>query len=182
MPFNINTFRSELVGGGARTSLFEVHLTNPVDGRADTKFPFMCKTASLPSSTLQQIEVKYFGRAMKLAGNRDFAPWAVTIINDEDFKIRNALETWSNGINLFEQNVRGLPTSSPAEYKTNAEVRQFSQKGNIIRTYKFVGLWPAEVEAITVGWDNEQVQEFQVTFAYDYFYISDTATGNAGGF
>jgi hypothetical protein len=182
MAFNINNFRSELQYGGARTSLFEVILTNPIDGSADTKLPFMCKAASLPASSITPLEASYFGRAIKLPGNRTFDEWAITVINDEDFKIRNAMETWSNAINRYEGNIRGLPSSSPSLYKTTAEVRQFSQTGNLLRTYKFVGLWPIQITPIQLNWENESIQEFEVSLALDYFYVNDGGlTGNAGG-
>lgn len=181
MSFNINNFRSELQFGGARTSLFEVIMTNPVNGSADSKLPFMCKAAQLPASNLQPIEQFYFGRAIKLPGNRTFEDWNVTVINDEDFKVRNALEHWSNSINALEGNVRKLPNSSPAQYKTTAEVKQFSQTGNVLRTYKFIGIWPVNIGDIQLTWDQDNVQEFQVQFAVDYLYVADTITGDGGG-
>lgn len=182
MAFNINTFKSQLEFGGARQSLFEVVLTNPVNGAGDAKFPLMCRTASLPDSTIQPIETFYFGRAIKLSGSRQFNDWNVTIINDEDFRIRNALEQWSNDINRFEGNIKNFGSSSPSNYKTNAEVRQYSQVGEIIRTYKFVGIWPNSIQEIQLDWSNEAVQEFGVTFSLDYWYVDDSSvTGDAGG-
>ena len=179
--FNINTFRSELKYGGARTSLFQVTMTNPIDTSADSKLPFMCKMASLPASTITPIETHYFGRPIKLSGNRTFEDLNLTIINDEDFKVRNALEAWSNSINALERNIRTLPSSQTSLYKSTAEVQQLGQNGDILRTYKFVGVWPTTIAQIDLDWSNEAVQEFQCTFAVDYWYVSKSNTGDGGG-
>ena len=85
MAFNVNDFAGALTGGGARASLFQVQITNPINGVADAQVPFMVKAAQIPASTLGTVEVPYFGRQIKLAGNRTYAEWAPTIINDEDF-------------------------------------------------------------------------------------------------
>ena len=86
MAFNINTFTGALKLGGARGSLFSVSITNPVNGVADIQTPFMVKAASIPSSELGVIDVPYFGRQVKVPGNRTFPEWSTTIINDEDFQ------------------------------------------------------------------------------------------------
>jgi len=138
MAFSINEFRSQLVGGGARPSLFQVQITNPVLGIADFKVPFMVKTAALPASTLGEYTVPYFGRLVKYAGDRTFEPWSVTVINDEDFGIRNAMEAWSNSINSHVTNSRSLPQN----YKSDAVITQFSKDGSILRVYNFEGLFP----------------------------------------
>ena len=109
MAFNINEFKSQLTGGGARSNLFQVQILNPIDPSADFKAPFMIKTAGLPESTVGQFTVPYFGRQVKYAGDRTFADWAVTIINDEDFLVRNSIEAWLNAINSHDSNTRALP-------------------------------------------------------------------------
>jgi hypothetical protein len=177
MAFNINEMKSQLAFGGARQNLFQVRLTNPGNGTADLKAPFMIQAASLPASNLGTIQVPYFGRFIKLAGDRVYDPWAVTVINDEDFLIRNAMEEWSNRINRFQGNVREL-----LQYKSDAEVTQYSKDGRALRTYKFVGVWPSIVSAIDLGWDqNDAIELFPVEFQYDYWYVSEGTTGNAGG-
>lgn len=181
MTFNINNFRSEMKFGGARNSLFQVTLTNPVDSTADNKLPFFCKIAALPGSTLTQIEQHYFGRPVKFPGNRTFEDLNLTIINDEDFKVRNALETWSNAINSFEGNIRNLPSSSAALFKSTAEVQQLSQDGRVLRTYKFVGIWPNNIAQVDLDWSSDTISEQSVTFSYDYYYVVSGNTGNAGG-
>lgn len=168
MSFNINEFKSQLVGGGARPTLFRVQITNPILPVADIKVPFMVKTAGLPASNLGFYEVPYFGRFVKYAGDRTFEPWTVTVINDEDFAIRNAMEAWSNAINSHDSNTRALPQN----YKSNAIITQFSKNGTALRTYIFEGIYPESIEGITMSWEAvNQIEEFNVTFQYDLWRV-----------
>ena len=142
----------------------------------------MVRTAQIPSSDLGIIEVPYFGRKIKLAGDRTFADWTVTVINDEDFLIRNALEQWSNQINSLQGNLRTFGGAAPSFYKANATVTQFSKTGVPIRTYKFNGIFPQTISTIDVDWNaTDSIEEFTVTFQYDYWEVSGGITGNAGG-
>lgn len=182
MAFNVNEIRSQLTLGGARQSLFQVQIQNPANSVADIKVPFMVRTAQIPSSDLGVIEVPYFGRRIKLAGDRVFGDWTVTVINDEDFLIRNAMEEWSNKINSLQGNLRQFGAASPLLYKTNAQVTQFSKTGVPIRTYTFNGIFPSSVAPIELDWNaTDQIEEFTVTFQYDYWEVSGGITGNAGG-
>jgi hypothetical protein len=182
MAFNINELRSNLTFGGAKASLFEVFITNPVLGTSDamSKAPFMIKATSLPASTLGMIEVPYFGRKMKIAGDRTFEDWSVTVINDEDFAIRNAMEQWSASINSHQGNLSSYAGPASLQYKSTATVTQFSKTGTRIRTYEFAGIYPTSVAAIEMAWGTvDEIEEFQVTFAYDRWSVSGP-TGDAG--
>jgi hypothetical protein len=182
MAFNINDIRAQLTLGGARPSLFQVIISNPVNPIADLKLPFLCKAAQLPASSLGTIEVPYFGRKLKIAGDRKFDAWTVTIINDEDFLVRNAMETWNNSIQLYQQNITALGTSAPAVYKSQATVTQFGKDGTILRTYQFNGIFPDQISAIDLAWNTtDEIEDFQVSFQYDTFEVLNSITGNAGG-
>jgi hypothetical protein len=177
MAFNINEMRSQLTFDGARQNLFQVQINNPANSSGDAKTRFMCQAAQMPGSDLGVIPVFYFGRQMKLAGDRTFAEWTVTIINDEDFLIRNAMEEWSNQINRLQRNVREI-----ARYKSVAQVTQFSKDGSKLRTYEFNGIFPSNISPIEMDWSTtDQIELFQVTFQYDYWNVSDSVTGDAGG-
>ena len=141
MPFNINQFKGAMNLDGARPNLFEV--TIPVFNR---KLVFTCKTAQLPGSTLGVVEVPYFGRMIKLAGNRTFAEWTVTVINEENFNVRNAVERWMSNINTDETNVRIIGNRV---YKANAVVIQYDKSGKPIKNYQFVDMWPSDISAIS---------------------------------
>jgi hypothetical protein len=180
MAFNIQEIRSQLALGGARASLFQVQIANPANGAGDIKVPFMVKAAQLPASTLGQIEVPYFGRKIKIAGDRTFAEWTVTVINDEDFLIRNAMEQWMNSINSHAGNIREFGSASPLLYKSNAQITQFSKTGVPIREYTFNGMFPTEVSAIEMSWETvDAIEEFTVTFQYDFWEVSGGVTGNS---
>lgn len=175
MSFNINEFRSQLTFGGARGALFQVQITNPINGVADFKIPFMVKAASIPSSDVGMIPVPYFGRILKYAGDRTFQDWSVTIINDEDFLVRNALEAWSNSLNSHISNTRA-PSSA---YKTQAQITQFAKDMTPIREYTFEGLFPGSISPIQTAWqDQDSIEEFEVVFHYDTWRVSGGTTGN----
>lgn len=181
MAFNINDFKGALKFGGARTSNFQVIISNPANGIADGLVPFLARATTIPESTLEALNAPFFGRDIKLAGKRTYSDWTVTIYNDEDFACRNALEQWQNFINAPEGNISKFGSSSPQDYKSTAQVLQYDKDGNVSRTYTFVGLFPTVVQPIDLNWDTPNIQESQVTFAYDYHYVENGPTGNAGG-
>lgn len=179
MSFNINRFRSDgLTLGGARPSLFRVTLTPPAGvglGTTTTnKLSLLARAAQIPAMTIDPVEIPYFGRKIKLAGDRTFADWTITVMNDEDFLLRSMFEGWSNKINTLVSNRNGFGTS-PLDYKCDALVEQFSKAGpkdepGIIRSYKFVGLFPTTIDAIALDWDNTNaVETFDVSFSYDWW-------------
>lgn len=181
MSFNVNDIRSQLTLGGARASLFQVTFTNPANSIADIKIPFLVRSSSIPESNLGTIEVPYFGRKIKLAGDRTYGDWSVTVINDEDFLIRNAMEEWSSKINHNQTNLREFGSAAPLLYKSTAEVTQFSKTGVPIRTYRFNGIFPTSIANIDLNWgDTDAIEEFQVTFAYDWWDVSGGITGQGG--
>jgi hypothetical protein len=182
MAFSINDIKANFRGGVPSHS-FQVQLTNPIgDASADRKLTFMAEATRLPESTLGTTTVSYFGRDVKYAGDRTFSPWPVEIINDEDFLIRNALETWSARINSLQGNKREFTSGNPALYKSQATVTQFSRTGQVLRVYQFNGIWPEEVSGINLNWAaKDELQRFSVTFQYDDWNIVGGITGNAGG-
>lgn len=187
MPFNINAFKQNgLVYGGARPSLFQVVLSVPgalgIDSVSVDKFRFVCRTAALPESTISPIEIPYFGRKIKVAGERTFSDWSVTVMNDEDFAVRAMFETWSNALNRLVSNVRD-PGISAEQYKTDLEIIQYSKDGGEIRSYQLVGAFPTSIGEITLGWDSaSQIEEFPVTFSYDYWVpVIESSDKKAGG-
>jgi len=187
MPFNINSFKSNgLVYGGARPSLFSVFLSVPagigINPISVDKFRFVCRTAELPESTVGSIEIPYFGRKIKVAGERSFGSWGVTVMNDEDFSVRAMFETWSNAMNRMVANVRD-PGVSLESYKTNLEVIQYGKDGTKLRSYELIGAFPTSIGQIGLDWDSaNQIETFAVNFEYDYWMpIIETSGKKAGG-
>ena len=184
---NITEFRSRLTGGGARANLFEVGITFPdglgIDERlVSDKIPFLVKAAEIPASNLGNIPVPYRGRVLPVAGDRTFDPWTVTVINDTDFLIRDAMEQWSNSINDL-QTAQG--TINPEVYQRSAQVKQLSREGSApgdaektLRIYNFEGIYPNTVSSIPLDFGaTDQIEEFQVTFNY-LFYEVASGLGN----
>lgn len=175
MSFDINTFRTNLQGDGARPNLFEVTLNFPnwvsLGPQAGQKATLQCKAAQLPGSTVGVAPLFYFGREVKLAGNRTYQDWTVQIINDEDFLIRNALEQWFNGINDPAGNIRD-PNALVIDggYGVDAIVTQYGKAGDVIKTYNFIGIWPMDVSPIDLDWGaNDAIEEYTVTWAVNYY-------------
>lgn len=177
---DLNAFKANFRYGGARSSLFRVFVTNPIDGSADIRAPFLIKAASLPTMSLTPIDVFHFGRAIKVAGKKTYEDWTVTVYNDEDFSLRDKFEVWSNTINTPETNTRATGSSDMSDYKSTAIIEQLSQTGRVIRTYKFVGIFPTIISSIETDWETENVEQFQVTFAVDYYNVEAGETGNGG--
>lgn len=173
MAFSVNEFRSQMTGDGARPNLFEVSMPFPsfsLPGTAQTKMSFMCKTAQLPGSSIGAVPVQYFGRELKFAGNRTFTDWTINVINDEDFVTRNAFERWLNGINSHALNVRTPAAAAPAGYTVDAQVNQYGKGGNIIKKYKFLGMFPTDISPIDVDWgSNDTIEEYTVTLSYQWW-------------
>jgi hypothetical protein len=182
MAFNINQIKAQLVGGGARQSLFQVQFNNPANAVSNIKVPFMVKASSIPEVRLGNIQIPYFGRKINLAGDRTYDAWQVTVINDEDFLVRDGLETWSNYINSFAGNLREFGGASPLLYKSDAVVTQFGKTGDVLRQYSFHGIYPMDISAIGLDWNStDQIEEFTCSFMYDYWEVLPGQTGNAGG-
>jgi hypothetical protein len=141
------------------------------------KTQFLCKSAQLPSSTIENVPLQYRGRSVNIAGERTFTPWTISVYNDTDFAIRNAMEQWSNGVqNYTTSNGR----VNPRDYQVDLNVHQLDRNGAIVKTYTFIDAYPTEIGAIALDFDaSNSVEMFDVVFTYNY-WTSDTATG--GGF
>ena len=170
----VDDFKSKLRGGGARPNLFKATINFPGYANGDAELTsFMCETAQLPGSTMGQIIVPFRGRQLKMAGDRTFDAWTVTIINDTDFAIRDAMERWMNGMNAHSANT-GL--SSPIAYEADLKVDQLDRDGAVIKTYTFRGSFPQDLSPIDLAYSsNDEIERFQVTFAYQYFESNTTS-------
>jgi len=164
----VDDFKAKLRGGGARPNLFKATINFPSYANGDPELTsFMCKTAQLPGSTFGVIDVPFRGRILKMAGDRTFEEWTVTIINDTDFAVRNALERWSNGINAHSTNT-GLV--SPINYEADLKIEQLDRNGDSLKEYVFRGAFPNEIAPIDVSYETvDAIEEFTVTFTYQYF-------------
>lgn len=164
----VDDFKSKLRGGGARPNLFKATINYPGYADGDPELTsFLCETAQLPGSTFGVINVPFRGRVLKVAGDRTFPEWTVTIINDTDFAIRNSMERWMNGINAHSDNT-GL--ASPILYEADLFIEQLDRAGDSIKKYTFRGAFPTDLSPIDVSYASvDEIERFQVTFQYQYF-------------
>jgi hypothetical protein len=174
MAFRVQEFRSTLNYDGARPNLFQCELTFPTlvgGGSAQNQFTFLARAAQLPGDTINVVPQYYFGRELKFAGNRTFQEWTVTVINDEDFKIRDAFERWMSGINSHVGNLR-QPSFIKGDggYQQDGFVTQYGKSENLLKRYKFIGMFPVDITPIELDWGaNDTIEEYAVTFAYQWW-------------
>jgi len=194
----ITDFKSKLIGGGARPNLFEVELPafpaaatasgaswGTSSGAEAESFKFLCKAAALPASNIAPIEVPFRGRTLKVAGDRTFDTWTVTVINDENFQLRTAFELWMNSISRLENNTGA---TNPASYMATAFVHQLGRGASQgrhstqhsdttggtgitpLRSYKFNDIFPTNVAQIDVSYDStDTIEEYTVEFQVQYW-------------
>jgi hypothetical protein len=181
MPHSIQDFKSALIGGGARPNLFEVTIPAPPSGINLTEnFPILCKAAALPASNIASVDVPFRGRTFKVAGDRTFDPWTITVINDQDFLIRDAMEAWMQSIGQYAD---GSGFTNPSDYMCDAFVKQFRRGTSAVgkntavgngletaATYKFFDIFPTNIAAIDLSYDSsDTIEEFTVEFQVQYW-------------
>lgn len=189
----LDAFKGKMIGGGTRSNLFEVELyfpdeAIPQDSTKDIlsdKSRFLVKASALPASNISNIAVPFRGRNLKIAGDRTFDPWSITVINDTDFVIRNAFERWMNIMNKHEDNA-GL--TDPTSYQQDLYVRQLGRSevaGSnpvssatvpVLKQYKFLGAFPTLVSAIDLSYENtDAIEEFTVELQYQWYDALDSS-------
>jgi len=174
MSLGISEFKGQFSGGGARPNLFKVQMDFPGivgDGGLSYKAGFLIKAASLPASVLGEIPIGYRGRKLKIAGDRTFANWTVTVLNDTSMDLRNQFELWLEMVNSNESNTSAISNISGTEgYYANPTVIQLDRQENEVKTYQFVDAFPVNIQDIALDFDtNDAVEEFTVEFAYQYW-------------
>tara|TARA_A100000164_G_C21776983_1_gene709068 strand:+ start:248 stop:844 length:597 start_codon:yes stop_codon:yes gene_type:complete len=180
----ITDFKSKLTGGGARSNLFEVELAFPsavsVEGINDilNKARFLVKTAALPASNIAPIEIPFRGRVLKIAGDRTFDTWSITVLNDTDFSIRSAFEKWMNFINKVSDNTG---STNAEDYQADAYVYQLDRSGETLRKYHFFDVFPTQVAPIELSYDSAGIQEFTVELQVQWWEAVKGTGANAGG-
>ena len=181
----ISDFKSKLTGGGARPNLFEVELAFPSAAKPDNesevleKARFLVKAAALPASTIANIDIPFRGRILKIAGDRTFETWTITVMNDVDFSIRSAFEKWMNIINKMSD---GTGIANPALYQKDAVVKQLDRDGSLLRSYKFWDIFPTNLSTIDLSYDTtDTIQEFTVEMQVHYWEAFKGTTLQSGG-
>ena len=179
----ISDFKSRLSGGGARPNLFEVELAFPdavaIANDVLSKSRFLVKAAALPSSTIAPVEIPFRGRILKVAGDRTFETWTVTVINDTDFAIRSAMEKWMNSISKLDD-ATGL--TDPESYQKDAIVHQLDRDGSVLRSYKFWDIFPTNISTIDLNYETtDTIEEFTVEMQVHWWEARKGPSSSAGG-
>ena len=184
----ITAFKSQLRGGGARPNLFRVDLGDfggqGASGlgwdNAQEHFNFLCKATSMPTQTIGSVDVPFRGRILKVAGDRTFEPWSVTVINDEGFNVRSAFEAWGRRINDL---TTGAGIVQPKDYMGSGTIQQLSrspenpQDSKVLQEYMVQDIWPSEIGSIDLSYESsDAIEEFTVTFQVQYMEILKGST------
>ena len=185
MAFALSEFKTNLSGGGAKSALFEVNLSYPTPVTSppvDAKF--LISAATIPASTVGTYDIFYHGKAIKVASDRTYeSTWDTTIINDENFGIRNTLERWMSLLSNHELNTRSNSVTSVkkegknADYKTDISVTQYSKNGTKIQKYKFIGAFPSALSTIALSWSTSEIETYTCGWTYDCWEHEDLTTG-----
>lgn len=167
----ISDFKSHMIQGGARPSQFRVILNFPTTinngSNLINKASFLCRAASIPEATVENIQVRFRGRQVNFAGERMFSPWTISIYNDNDFSLREAFENWSDQIQNYDT-TNGF--NRPVDYQVDMLVQQMDRNDNPVRTYKFYDAYPAAIGPITLDFENtNQIETFDVQIYYNYW-------------
>ena len=178
MAFTVSNFKSALAksGGGARPALYQITIDHSVfkgESLSSTE-AILCKATSIPPANIAPLTVNYHGRAYKWTGMRTFDNWTTTILNDESFSMRNKISEWMRMMSGQMDGERnsgwGDPTSTGGTWWDGvATVQQLTTAGGVAQTYKFHNLWPTELAEIAVDWSSDMIQEYTVTWCYDYW-------------
>ena len=191
----LEDFKSRLRGGGARPNLFECVIDFPdlllqkeksIDKGVREDMRFMVKAANLPASNVNVIDVPFRGRNLKVAGDRTFDVWTITVINDVDFRIRTSFEKWMNMVNKHDDN-SGI--TNPVQYQTDAYVYQLGRNGGVdgigqkgsnkikmpvLKGYRFYGVFPTNVSSIELSYDQaDTIEEFTVDLQVQWWDALD---------
>jgi len=183
----ITDFKGQLTGGGSRPNLFEVEMAFPTDVGVENatlaKGRYLCKAANLPASNVASIDVPFRGRILKVAGDRTFDPWTITIINDTDFQLRHSFEKWMNLLSKLDNNTGYI---DPASYQVDMKVYQLGRDvggtgksgstGNstTLRSSTLYGVFPTNVTALDLSYEStDTISEFDVELQVQYFELND---------
>ena len=180
--FNVERFKSALTNGGLRPNQFAVQLSFPtyVDGAATAvqKSPFLVNVAELPGQIINPAIVLYRGREVKFAGDRIYAPWTITVLNDSQMSIRNGVEQWMAGMEDLQSKTGRL---NPAEYQRNVDIFQLDRNGNILKQYNLLDAFPVDLSPIGLDFGaNDQLSTFTITWQYQSFTTTPVPGTNLG--
>ena len=180
----IDDFKANVASDFARPNLFQVDLAFPsgiINNASLVNLgKFTVRAANLPSSQIGVIEVPFRGRVLKIAGDRTFEPWTITVQNDSNFALRNAFELWASSIQSYNENftsAAGLGDQDDSTgYFADMSVHQLArdvkdgEKPKVLKSYKFYNVFPSNLAAIDLDFgNNDAIEEFTVELQTQYW-------------
>lgn len=180
----LDDFKANVASDFARPNLFQVDLNFPTgiinNSDLSTFGKFTVRAANLPSSQIGVIEVPFRGRTLKIAGDRTFEPWTITIMNDSGFVLRNAFELWANAIQAANENFTAAGTLGDASdatgYFADMSVHQLARdvkdgdSPKVLKSYRFYNVFPSNISAIDLDYgNNDAIEEFTVELQVQYW-------------
>ena len=170
MAFNLTTFRRQVHSVG-RNQYFIVRI--PQVGNEDI-VTAMARSTSLPAVTHGTTDIAYRGLNMKIDTQPEFSTWDVTFLCDEAHALRNVFLKWTE----LAYNVQTQQNLGHNDYKVDGiSVSQLAADKQITSTCVFMGAWPTGVAEIGFDQAGGDVENFSVTFTYDYF-VMNSLEGN----
>jgi hypothetical protein len=158
----IDQFKAQLIGGGPRANRFKVFIP-----RAGNKIEFLCKAANIPAGTLGEVVVPFRGHNLKLAGERTFEDWQITVINDVEFSVRSGLEAWQEEIQAMDS---GVGSTSTDYLISRAFVEQLNKDDSVLARYEFFNMFPKNIGEIALSYDTvDALEEFTVDFTFSHW-------------
>jgi len=180
--FEMSTFMGQLTNGGAMASLFRVNFTAAGFGATasttsplQSSGPYRAKTTSFPASTITTAEVAYMGRTVTIPGNREAQQITTEFYNDEDHGLRGDVLKWMDHINGHATNQRKKGALSYGSYRGQMTIEQMGkddpgQAGTVTKNAVTIyNCWPSEVGEISLDWETNEVQTFEVTWEFSHW-------------
>ena len=179
--FSIDNFTAKLGGGGALASLFEAELVTSKgteDSAAVQDFKFLCKATTLPGDTIDVATVTYMGRGINIPSNRAAVQWTTTVYNDEGMATRNNIENWMEKLNSHSTNKRAVGMQRILDYTGTLTVEQLTKTdAGASKMYTFVNAWPSAIGEITVDWETNDIQTYDITWEFSYWRSANSRVG-----
>lgn len=162
------------IGLGVRPNLFRVSFAGGLTASTTSDLSFLVKAAALPGSTVGLIEVPHVaGRRLKIAGDRTFADWTTTVINDSGFVVRKQLEAYQKRFVGTDYSTSTIGDRNSNGVLSTVTVEQLDGSGTTLRTYRLQNCFVLDLSTIDLSYDTtDAIEEFTATWAYDFYTVA----------
>jgi len=163
--------------GGARQYLFSVYFNFPssigiLEDDMKKNIKYYVRTSSLPESTYEDIVIPYPGYSFKMAGNRTYADWTVSLNIDKKNDVLKIFHDWHNMI----YNPQDHTYSAPIQYMLNQNLWMLGPDLKPTSEYVLYAAWPKAIGNITMDYSSTELMSVDITFSYQYYMRRDSTT------